>query len=64
MTKSQSQAIWELCRQGLHLSAGEAERNWDHGEPYRLDSYLQVPRRIIVLIDRCNWEIKIGARSL
>jgi hypothetical protein len=63
MTKSQSQAIWELCRQGLHLPANEAERNWDHGKPYWLDRYLQVPRRLTALIDRCNWEITSGARS-
>ena len=29
MTISQAQALWELCRQGLPLSADEAERCWE-----------------------------------
>ena len=57
MTHIQSQAVWELCRQGLQLAAYEAEHNWDQGQIYRLDLYLQVPRWIRSLIERCNWEV-------
>jgi len=58
MTYIQSQAIWELYRQGLQLQADEAERSWDQGETFRLDNYLRVPRWVQALIDRCNGEIQ------
>jgi hypothetical protein len=60
MTYLQSEAIWELCRQGLHGEADEAERHWTHGETFRLGQYLRVPRWVSGLIDQCNWEVKPG----
>ena len=63
MTISQAQAIWELFRQGLHMSADEAERNWDHGETYQLDGHVHVPRRTTALIERCNREIRMSGGS-
>jgi hypothetical protein len=56
MTTSQSQAIWELCRQGLPLSADDAERCWEQGDTYELDYHVKVPRLVNALIDECNRE--------
>ena len=56
MTISQSQAVWELCRQGLPLAADAAERCWSHGEAYHLDCHVRVPRGVSALIERCNRE--------
>jgi hypothetical protein len=61
MTTCQSQALWELCRQGFPLSADEAERRWSRGEAYHLDFYVKIPRSINTLIEQCNWEIKTAA---
>ena len=61
MTTNQSQALWELCRQGFPLSADEAERRWSRGQPYHLDFYVKIPASINALIERCNWEIKTAA---
>ncbi len=43
MTISQSQALWELCRQGLPLSADEAERCWEQGQTYQLREPVKLP---------------------
>lgn len=56
MTHEQSQAIWELCRQGYPMSADEAERRWTEGRPYRPDEQMRVPRSLRALIDQCNYE--------
>jgi hypothetical protein len=58
MTSTQSQAVWELCRQGLPLAADEAEQCWRRGEAYHLNFRLKMPRSINALIERCNWETK------
>ena len=60
MTSYQLQTIWELCRQGLHMSANEAERCWKQGEVYHLDCDGKVPRMINGLIERCNREVLQG----
>ena len=56
MTHEQSQAIWELCRQGYPMSADEAERRWSDGQPYEPDDLMQVPRLLRALIEQCNYE--------
>jgi hypothetical protein len=56
MTNSQTQAIWELCRQGFPLTADEAEARWTQGETYRLEWNTHVSRTLERLIERCNWE--------
>jgi hypothetical protein len=56
MTHEQSQAIWELCRQGYPMSADEAERRWSHGQRYEPDDLMQVPRSLRALIEQCNYE--------
>jgi hypothetical protein len=57
MTIIQSQAIWELCRQGFPLDAEEAAQQWEKGEPYQLDGQLKVPRDVERLIETSNWEV-------
>jgi hypothetical protein len=57
MTASQSQAIWELCRQGFPLSADEAADRWEKGEPYEPDSRVRVTREISRLIECANREV-------
>jgi hypothetical protein len=59
MTITQAQAVWELCRQGLPLSADEAERCWAHGDSYHLDQRVKVPRGLIHMIARCNREARL-----
>lgn len=61
MTTSQSQAVWELCRQGLHLSAYKAERSWQRGDTYHLEFHGKLPRGVISLIERCNREVRYHA---
>lgn len=63
MTTSQSQAIWELWRQGLQLEAEDAANHWDKGETYEPESEVRVSRQIDHLIERCNWEIRNQTRS-
>jgi len=63
MTMSQSQAVWELCRQGFPLSADEAAARWEKGETYEPDRQLRVTREIKHLIDRCNWEVDVHSRA-
>jgi hypothetical protein len=58
MTISQTQAIWELCRQGFPLTADEAADRWERGEVYEPELQVRVNREIAQLIDRCNWEIR------
>jgi hypothetical protein len=61
MTTSQSQAVWELCRQGLHMSADRAERCWQSGVPYRPDFHAEIPRGVKMLIERSNREAQFYA---
>jgi len=64
MTQVQSQAVWELCRQGYPMSADEAERRWSDGQCYRPDHRMQVPRSLRALIEQCNVEAaSLPARS-
>jgi hypothetical protein len=61
MTIIQSQAIWELCRQGFPLNADEAAERWEKGQAYRPDwRGLRVPRAVAQLIDQSNWEAAEG----
>ena len=57
MTMRQSQAIWELCRQGFPLEADEAAERWEHGEAFELETGVRVPRTVENLVDQCNWEV-------
>lgn len=56
MTHEQSQAVWELCRQGYPMSADEAERRWSGGQTYNPDYHMQMPRSLRALIEQCNFE--------
>ena len=64
MTTYQSRAVWELCRQGLQTSAYRAVSKWERGDPYHLDDGVKVPRGVMFLIERCNRQVKHGARHL
>ena len=63
MTSSQTHAIWELCRQGLPLSADEAEHCWEEGRVYRLEEPVKLPREVECLIEQCNWEIGVATQA-
>jgi hypothetical protein len=58
MTTSQTQAAWELCRQGLPLIADEATERWSRGQTFELDAELHLARSIQHLISQCNWELR------
>jgi len=60
MTSSQSQAVWELCRQGYPLAADEAAEHWEKGEPFQPDLGARVSREVEHLIDCANWEVRVG----
>ena len=57
MTSAQKQAIWELCRQGLHEAADQAEQSWEHGERFKPAGRPPVTREIALLVDRANWDV-------
>ncbi len=57
MTSTQKQAIWELCRQGLHEAADRAEQSWEGGERFTPERRLPLTREIALLIDRANWDV-------
>ncbi|MGB5831273.1 MAG: hypothetical protein WBG92_04690 [Thiohalocapsa sp.] len=57
MTPNQRKAVWELCRQGLHGVADQAERSWTEGELFEPDQQTPLAREIAQLIRLCNWEI-------
>jgi hypothetical protein len=57
MTINQASAIWGLCRQGLPLSADEAELCWWEGRTYCLAEPVKLPREVEALIAQCNWEL-------
>jgi hypothetical protein len=61
MTISQSHALWELCRQGLPLTADEAERSWQEGRAYHLHEAVKLPREVEDLVEQCNWELRATA---
>ena len=63
MTISQAQALWELCRQGLPLSADEAERCWEQGQTYQLREPVKLPWEVAGLIEQGNWEVSVTARA-
>lgn len=56
MTTNQSRAHWELCREGLPLTADEAAERWDQGRAFRLAEEVRVSRGLETLIEQCNWE--------
>jgi hypothetical protein len=62
MTINQASAIWGLCRQGLPLSADEAELCWGQGRTYRLAEPVKLPREVESLIAQCNWELGAAIR--
>ena len=55
MTSTQNQAIWELCRQGLHEAAAGAEQRWQDRKRFEPEPRLPLTRQIALLIDRANW---------
>jgi hypothetical protein len=58
MTINQSQALWELCRQGLPLAADEAAEHWGQGQTFELEQSVHLARYVEALIRQCNWEVK------
>ncbi|WP_058553777.1 hypothetical protein [Thiohalocapsa sp. ML1] len=56
MTPHQDKAVWELCCQGLHGIAAEAEQAWARGQDYTPKGQLPVAREIRELIRIANWE--------
>jgi hypothetical protein len=58
MTCTQKQAIWELCRLGLHQAATSAEQAWDNGRHFEPESQLPLTREIAVMIDCANWDAR------
>lgn len=57
MTIIQSQAIWELCRQGFPLTADEAAEHWEKGQAYCPDwRVMKLPRGVAYLIELSNRE--------
>lgn len=61
MTTNQTQAHWELCRQGLPLEADEAAQRWGHGQPFELEHGVHLARYVEALIRQCNWEVQRSA---
>lgn len=58
MSTKQSQAIWELCRQGFQITADRASRSWDRGEPFDPGGLEpRIGRSLEDLIEQCNWEL-------
>jgi hypothetical protein len=58
VTIRQSQALWELCRQGFPLSADEAAACWETGKTFLPDWSAKVSRSLEQLIDCCNGEVE------
>lgn len=58
MTRTQQAAAWELRRQGLPLTADEAEKVWEAGDFYRLNEPFKLPREVKNLIEQVNWEMQ------
>ena len=63
MTTDQMQAVWQLCRQGFPLAADEATERWSLGKAYRLKLDMHVARSLEMLIDQCNWEVRLTTRK-
>ncbi|MCF7983284.1 MAG: hypothetical protein K9L70_02680 [Thiohalocapsa sp.] len=61
MTPNQNRALWEMCRQGLHSAADEAENAWRNGEHFEPDQRTPLAREIAQLIRVCNWEVNAEA---
>lgn len=59
MISHQSQAVWELCRQGYPILADEAEIRWRSGQTYQPDLQVRIPRILRALIDTCNYEVTV-----
>jgi hypothetical protein len=58
MTPNQRKAVWELCRQGLHEVADQAEKSWAYGHTFEPDQGIPLAREIAQLIRMCNWELR------
>jgi hypothetical protein len=56
MTPHQDKAVWELCRQGFHWVAAEAEQTWAKGQDYTPKDQVPLAREIRELIRIANWE--------
>jgi hypothetical protein len=57
MTSMQNQAIWELCRQGLHGAAARAEQSWHDGKGFVPGPQVPLTREVALLIERANWDL-------
>lgn len=58
MTPNQRKAVWELCRQGLHQDADQAEKSWSNGHAFEPAQRTPVAREVAQLIRICNWELR------
>ncbi len=61
MKPYQARAVWELCRQGFHSVAAEAEAAWSKGQGYKLSEPLPLARELMELIRIANWETQCQA---
>jgi len=57
MISQQTQALWELCKQGYPNCADEAEVRWNAAAPYYPNPEMQLSRSLRVLISQCNNEV-------
>ena len=64
MTSIQNQAIWELCRQGLHGAAAEAEQAWDDGQRFEPGPQVPLTREVALLIHCANWDARKNVAPL
>ncbi len=58
MTPTQSQAVWELCREGLPSLADEAADCWERGVQFALQPGIHIARGLEALIEQANWEVE------
>lgn len=63
MTPHQDKAVWELCRQGFHGVAAEAEQAWAKRQDYTPKDHMPLAREIRELIRIANWETRDQAEA-
>jgi hypothetical protein len=63
MTPYQDKAVWELCRQGFHSIAAEAERAWARGEGFEPATQFPLAPTIMEFIRIANWETTAAAAA-
>jgi hypothetical protein len=62
MTSHQDKAVWELCRQGLHGVAAQAEAAWAQGRGFAPQDSVPLARTVRELIRIANRETRQSAQ--